>query len=58
LKIYDITGKEVQTLVHKRLSAGTYEVRFDGGGLSSGIYFYTLNINGINIDTKKLMLLK
>ena len=41
--IYDVLGREVQTLVNENLSPGTYEVDFDGSNLPSGIYYYTLN---------------
>jgi hypothetical protein len=58
LKIYDITGREVQTLVNEKLKSGIYEVKFEGRNLSSGIYFYSLFINGIKLDTKKLIILK
>ena len=37
--VYDVQGREVQTLVNERLNAGTYETRFDGSGLTSGVYF-------------------
>jgi hypothetical protein len=57
LKVFDITGKEVATLVNEKLNPGTYEVTFDGGNLSSGIYFYQLRA-GEFIKTKKLILLK
>ena len=43
LKVYDILGNEVTTLVNEEKSAGTYEVDFDAAGLSSGIYFYKLS---------------
>lgn len=58
LKVYDVLGNEVKTLVDKKQNAGTYEVEFDGTGLSSGIYFYTLQVSsdaGIYSDTKKLI---
>jgi photosystem II stability/assembly factor-like uncharacterized protein len=42
LKVYDITGREVQTLVNERLQAGIYEATFDGSMLNSGVYFYQL----------------
>ena len=42
LKVYDVLGKEIETLVNENLKPGTYEVKFDGSKLSSGIYFYTL----------------
>ncbi|MFC2119437.1 T9SS type A sorting domain-containing protein [Bacteroidota bacterium] len=57
LKVYDILGKQVTTLVHEELPEGEYEVTFDASGLSSGIYFYQL-ITGENILTKQMVLLK
>jgi hypothetical protein len=57
LKVYDIIGKEVETLVNEKKSPGTYEVTFDGSRLSSGIYFYTLTAGDFK-ETKKLVLLK
>ncbi|MCX6157812.1 MAG: T9SS type A sorting domain-containing protein [Ignavibacteriae bacterium] len=57
LKVYDIAGREVQTLVNENLQPGTYETTFDGSHLTSGVYFYKLETNGI-VETKKLMLLK
>lgn len=57
LKVYDILGKEVATLVNEKQTPGVYEVKFDGLGLSSGIYFYKLVTNNFS-KTKKLILLK
>ncbi len=57
LKIYDILGNQVATLVNENKSPGTYEVEFDGSKLSSGIYFYELAAGEILL-TKKMMLLK
>ena len=59
LKVYDMTGKEVATLVNKIQTAGNYEVQFSAGSkqLASGIYFYRLKA-GNYISTKKLVLLK
>ena len=57
LKVYDVLGNEVATLVNDEKPAGKYEIRFDASLLSSGIYFYTLKA-GSFIETKKLMLLK
>lgn len=57
IKIYDILGKEVFTVVNKHLEAGDYAFRFNAGQLASGIYYYTLR-NGNFIDTKKMLLLK
>jgi hypothetical protein len=57
LKIYDILGKEIATLVNEKLSAGKYEVKFDGRNLPSGIYFYRLQTGKFNA-TKKMLLVK
>ncbi|MEI7485012.1 MAG: T9SS type A sorting domain-containing protein, partial [Ignavibacteriota bacterium] len=57
LKIYDIMGREIQTLVNEKLQPGTYEATFDGSNLSSGTYFYKLT-SGDFSATKKLTLLK
>jgi len=57
LKVYDVLGKEVATLVNKEQSAGSYEVEFVASGLSSGVYFYTLRV-GSFVETKKMLLLR
>jgi photosystem II stability/assembly factor-like uncharacterized protein len=57
LKVYDVLGNEVATLVNEEKPAGSYEVKFDASGLTSGIYFYTL-ATGSFIETKKMVLLK
>ena len=57
IKVFDILGTEVATLVDEEKPAGTYEVEFDGRNLSSGIYFYRMRA-GSFIDTKKFVLLK
>ena len=57
LQIYNVLGKLVTTLVNERQNSGTYEVQFDGKELSSGVYFYRLNANGISI-LKMMTLLK
>jgi photosystem II stability/assembly factor-like uncharacterized protein len=58
LKVYDVQGREVKTLVKKRSNAGTYEVKFDGTGLTSGVYFYSLNADGKVVHTRKMVVLK
>ena len=55
--VYDIMGKEVQTLVNERLQPGTYETSFDGSMLASGVYFYRLQA-GDFVQTRKMILLK
>lgn len=57
LKIYDATGKEVADLLNKNLGQGSYDVKFDGANLTSGVYFYKL-ITGDFVSTKKMMLVK
>lgn len=55
--IYDILGKEVATLVNKKLSSGSYEVDWDGTGNTSGVYFYRLVTEEYS-ETKKMLLIK
>ncbi len=57
LKIYDMLGKEVATLVNEEQASGNYSVQFDASKLSSGIYYYTLKTEKYS-DTKKMLLLK
>ncbi len=62
INVYDITGKEIISLVNEKQNAGLYQVDFSatGGGnrLSSGVYFYSLIVDGNLIDTKKMLLIK
>jgi hypothetical protein len=57
LKIYDILGKEIKTLVSEEKSAGKYIVDFDASFLSSGVYFYKLE-SGTFVETKRMIILK
>ncbi len=57
LKVYDILGSEVATLVNEVKPVGSYEVEFDASTLASGIYFYRIQ-SGNFIETKKMVLLK
>jgi photosystem II stability/assembly factor-like uncharacterized protein len=57
LKIYNILGKEIATLVNEKQNAGTYEVRFEAVNLPSGMYFYKL-VTGEFSETKKMVLIK
>lgn len=57
LKVFDLLGREVATLVNEKLQPGTYEVKFDAGNLSSGIYFYKLKTENFT-ETRKLILIK
>ena len=64
LKVFDVLGREVSTLVNEKQKPGNYEVEFDGSELTSGIYFYRLQVYpaigwaGDYIETKKMVLLK
>ena len=57
LDVYDVLGREVAVLVNERKAAGTHEVTFDGGGLSSGVYFYRLQARSFS-QVRKMSLLK
>ncbi|MBS1492620.1 MAG: T9SS type A sorting domain-containing protein [Bacteroidetes bacterium] len=57
LKVYDLSGKEVMTLVNKNMTVGSYSVDFNGAFLSSGVYFYRLESDNF-VETKKMMLVK
>ncbi len=57
LKVYDILGREIATLVDEEMNAGVHEASFDASRLASGIYFYQLKA-GDFLATKKLVLLK
>lgn len=56
--VYDVAGKEIIKLLDENLKPGEYEIDFNGSNYSSGIYFYSLIIDGNLIDTKKMILLK
>ncbi|MFX0207061.1 MAG: T9SS type A sorting domain-containing protein [Candidatus Hodarchaeota archaeon] len=58
LKIYDIQGREIQTLVNEFQQANSYSVDFNASKLSSGIYFYSLQVGDDFLDTKKMLLMK
>jgi hypothetical protein len=70
LKIYDILGREVSTLINEEMQPGSYAVDFDASNLASGIYFYTLTAGDPSLSshrgqagqsftsTKKMILLK
>ena len=65
LKVYDLLGREVRTLVSERQNTGSHTVTFDAHNLSSGVYFYTLRASGIESsnpgtyrETRKLLMVK
>jgi hypothetical protein len=55
LRIYDVFGREVTTLVHEYKAAGTYEVTFDAGGISSGQYFYRMEAGSFSAIRKMIV---
>ena len=57
IRLYDILGREVSRLVNEYMTAGEYTIDFNAGNLSSGIYFYRMEINGFS-DIKKMILIK
>jgi len=57
LKVFDVLGRELRTLINKEQPLGNYEVEFNASGLTSGIYFYRIQA-GQFVDTKKMLLVK
>ncbi|MEJ2616292.1 MAG: T9SS type A sorting domain-containing protein, partial [Ignavibacteriaceae bacterium] len=57
LKVYDILGKEVATLLNKDKSAGNYQVKFNASNLPSGVYFYRIKAGSFN-QVRKMLLIK
>jgi hypothetical protein len=57
LKVYDVLGKEVMTLINEIKPAGIYKIQFDGSSLSSGMYFYKIEAGNFT-QTKRMLLIK
>ncbi len=57
IKIYDISGREIRTLLNDTRAAGYYTVMFDASGISSGVYFYKIQTDGFS-DLKRMLLVK
>lgn len=57
LKVYDINGRELKTLLNEEISAGKYEVDFDGANIPSGVYFYRL-MSGNYSNVRSMIILK
>jgi len=55
--VYDLLGREVAVLVNEKKGPGSYEVQFDGSGLSSGVYFYRMQ-GGEFVQTRKSVLVR
>ena len=61
LKIFDINGREVESLVNEELNPSSYEAEWDASKLSSGVYYYRLDVSGLKSEfseTKKMLLIK
>lgn len=56
--VHDILGREVSTLINDKLQSGNYHISFNGADLSSGMYFYSMYVDGALYVTKKMLLLK
>jgi len=57
LKVYDILGNELVTLINEETEAGSYNISFNSNGLSTGVYFYQL-VSSDFVETKKMLLIK
>jgi hypothetical protein len=57
LRVFDVIGKEVATLVDEKQSAGRKDVKFDATNLPGGVYFYRLQAGGLT-ETRRMVLLK
>jgi hypothetical protein len=57
LKVYNVLGKEVMTLLNEKKPAGTYRVNFNAAGLGSGVYFYQLKAGNFT-EKKKMVVIK
>ena len=58
LKVYDLRGREIRTIVSSFQESGTYSTVFEAGDLPSGVYFYELQIGEGLVETKKMLLVK
>ena len=63
VKVFDVTGKEITSLVNQTLSAGSHEIEFRGNGYASGVYLYKIEAKSLEgkqsfVQTKKMILIK
>ncbi|MFA7361100.1 MAG: T9SS type A sorting domain-containing protein [Candidatus Kapaibacterium sp.] len=57
ISVFDVSVKQMETIVNEQFQAGTYSTQWNASGYSSGIYFYTLITNGYT-ETKKMLMVK
>jgi len=57
VKIYDIPGNEIATLINEQQSAGKYETTFDASNLANGVYIYRIQVHDF-VSSKKMMIVK
>lgn len=58
INIYSPDGRKITSLVNKMTDPGRYSINTEGNGLSSGLYFYSLNVDGGDVQVKRMILLK
>jgi photosystem II stability/assembly factor-like uncharacterized protein len=58
IKVYDLLGREIKTIVSDFMKPGKYVADFNAEGITSGIYFYSMKVNGRIIDTRKMSVIK
>jgi hypothetical protein len=58
INIFDVTGKEIATLVNEKHQPGEYEVKWNADNNESGIYFYSMFVDGIKVESRKMILIK
>jgi hypothetical protein len=58
IMVYNILGEEIKTIINEKQKPDTYEVTFNSSNLPSGVYYYSLFVDGIRIDTKKMIIIK
>jgi hypothetical protein len=62
LKVFDVIGQEVASLINQELTAGVHNIDFNAAGINSGVYFYRIEASGVNgakfVDVKKMILVK
>jgi hypothetical protein len=56
LKVYNLLGQNVATLVNSEVTAGRHSVRFDASGLTSGLYIYKMEANGFSAQSKMMLM--